>query len=157
MLTARTATQAARFALARQVGLEEPVAAVAPEGLEPSPVPMTPDEILALAEQSAPSVRAAVAATGAAASPSVVSASASGAAGEDLIHRVEQMVAASETRQQQQLALRVSQVLHDVDSQHQADIARIERTVSPVAGLTAQEIQEQRQMLNYLMRVSQTQ
>jgi hypothetical protein len=35
-------------------------------------------------------------------------------------------------------------------------MARIERTVSPVAGVTNEEIQEQRQMLNYLMRVSQT-
>jgi hypothetical protein len=66
------------------------------------------------------------------------------------------MLAASEDRQQRELALRVTQVLRDVDSQHQADMARIERTVSPVAGVTNEEIQEQRQMLNYLMRVSQT-
>lgn len=79
-----------------------------------------------------------------------------GASPEELLRRVEQMLAASESRQQRELALRVSQVLHDVDSQHRADMARIERTVSPVAGLTAAEIQEQRQMLNYLMRVSQT-
>ncbi|MEQ1898753.1 MAG: zf-HC2 domain-containing protein [Vicinamibacterales bacterium] len=78
------------------------------------------------------------------------------AAAEDVLRRVEQMLAASETRQQRELALRVSQVLRDVDSQHRSDMARIERTVSPVAGLTAEEIQEQRQMLNYLMRVSQT-
>lgn len=78
------------------------------------------------------------------------------ATSEELLRRVEQMLAASESRQQRELALRVSQVLHDVDSQHRADMARIERTVSPVAGLTAEEIQEQRQMLNYLMRVSQT-
>ena len=78
------------------------------------------------------------------------------AAAEDVLRRVEQMLTASETRQQRELALRVSQVLRDVDSQHRSDMARIERTVSPVAGLTAEEIQEQRQMLNYLMRVSQT-
>ena len=78
------------------------------------------------------------------------------ATAEDLLRRVEQMLAASESRQQRELALRVSQVLRDVDSQHRSDMARIERTVSPVAGLTAEEIQEQRQMLNYLMRVSQT-
>ena len=84
------------------------------------------------------------------------SAAGSGASPEELLRRVEQMLAASENRQQRELALRVSQVLHDVDSQHRADIARIERTVSPVAGLTAAEVQEQGQMLNYLMRVSQT-
>ena len=78
------------------------------------------------------------------------------AAAEEVMRQVEQMLAASETRQQRELALRVSQVLRDVDSQHRSDMARIERTVSPVAGLTAEEIQEQRQMLNYLMRVSET-
>ena len=78
------------------------------------------------------------------------------AAAEEVMRQVEQMLAASETRQQRELALRVSQVLRDVDSQHRSDMARIERTVSPVAGLTADEIQEQRQMLNYLMRVSET-
>jgi hypothetical protein len=75
---------------------------------------------------------------------------------EGLLRRVEQLLAESEIRQQRELALRVSQVLRDVDSQHRADVERIERTVSPVAGLTAEEIQEQRQMLNYLMRVSRT-
>ncbi|MGE0394308.1 MAG: anti-sigma factor [Vicinamibacterales bacterium] len=94
---------------------------------------------------------------GPAAPAGAVAGSAPGAATTDaVLRKVEQMLAASEERQQRELALRVSQVLHDVDSQHQADMARIERTVSPVAGLTAEEIQEQRQMLNYLMRVSQT-
>jgi len=74
----------------------------------------------------------------------------------EVLQRVEQMLTASEERQQRELALRVSQVLRDVDSQHQADMARIERTVSPVAGLITEEIQQQRQMLNYLMQVSQT-
>ena len=78
------------------------------------------------------------------------------AAAAEVLRQVEQMLAASETRQQRELALRVSQVLRDVDSQHRSDMARIERTVSPVAGLRVEEIQEQRQMLNYLMRVSQT-
>lgn len=94
---------------------------------------------------------------GAAPATGAVAASAPGvAATDDVLRKVEQMLAASEERQHRELALRVSQVLHDVDSQHQADMARIERTVSPVAGLTTEEIQEQRQMLNYLMRVSQT-
>ena len=90
-----------------------------------------------------------------AASPAVAT-GAQPAAAAEVLRQVEQMLAASETRQQRELALRVSQVLRDVDSQHRSDMARIERTVSPVAGLTVEEVQEQRQMLNYLMRVSQT-
>ncbi len=66
VLTAETTAQSSRFALARQVGLAEPVTPVVPAGLDPSPLPMTDGEILATAEASAPSVRAAVASTGAA-------------------------------------------------------------------------------------------
>jgi len=78
------------------------------------------------------------------------------AAADDLIRQMRQMIAASEDRQQRELAFRVSQVLRDVDSQRRADIARIERTVVPMEGVTTEEIQQQRRMLNYLMTVSQT-
>ena len=66
VLQAETSTRAARFALGRQVGEQQPVTPAAPEGLEPTPLPLSDDEVLALAEESSPSVRAARAATGAA-------------------------------------------------------------------------------------------
>ena len=67
VLQAETSTRAARFALARQVGAQQPVTPAAPAGLEPVPLALTDEEVLRLAEESAPRVRAAQAATGAAA------------------------------------------------------------------------------------------
>ena len=67
VLEAETAARSARFALARQVGADQPVIPVAPDGLEPEPLPISEEQVLQLAEQAAPSVRAAVASTRAAA------------------------------------------------------------------------------------------
>ncbi len=74
----------------------------------------------------------------------------------DTLRQVRALLAESEQRQQRELALRVSQMVRDVDSQRRADIAKIERTVSPMEGVTTEELQQQRRMLNYLISVSQT-
>jgi len=66
VLTAETQTRAARFALARQVGEEQPVVPTPPADLEPTPLPLSDGEVLEAAEMSSPAVRAAAAATGAA-------------------------------------------------------------------------------------------
>ena len=63
VLEAETATRSARFALARQVGGDQPVIPVAPESLEPEPLPISDKQVLQLAEEAAPSVRAAAAST----------------------------------------------------------------------------------------------
>ena len=67
VLQAETTARSARFALARQVGADEPLIPVVPPGLEPTPIPMSEEEMLEFAERAAPSVRAAEASTGAAA------------------------------------------------------------------------------------------
>lgn len=51
--------RAARFALGRQIGRAEPVEAAPPGDMEPSPLDMGYEEILAAAEEAAPSVEAA--------------------------------------------------------------------------------------------------
>ena len=66
VLEAETAARSARFALARQVGSDQPVIPVTPDGLEPEPLPISDEEVLRLAEEAAPSVRAAAASTNAA-------------------------------------------------------------------------------------------
>lgn len=76
-------------------------------------------------------------------------------ADERLLAQVRAIVAESERRQQQELALRLTQVMRDVDSQRRVDLSRIERTIGQMEGLTGAQAAEQRQMLNYLMRVSQ--
>lgn len=59
VLSAETATRAARFALGRQIGESGPVVPVRPDDLEPTPIGMSEEEILQLAEAASPSVIAA--------------------------------------------------------------------------------------------------
>ena len=59
VLTAETATRAARFALGRQIGESQPVMPVRPENLEPTPLTLSEQEIIQLAEAASPSVVAA--------------------------------------------------------------------------------------------------
>ena len=88
------------------------------------------------------------AALGAAASP--VSASEA-----QLMARVRTLIDESEQRQHRELALRTAQIFRDFDSQRRVDLEQIHRSVGQIEGQTGAEVREQRQMLNYLMKVSE--
>jgi ribosomal protein L29 len=72
-----------------------------------------------------------------------------------LLARVRTLIEESEQRQQRELALRTAQVVWDFDSQRKVDLAQISRSFGQIEGLTGAEAREQREMLNYLMRVSE--
>lgn len=72
-----------------------------------------------------------------------------------LLARVRVLIEESEERQRRELALRTAQVLRDFDSQRRVDLAQIQRNFGQIEGLTGAEVREQRQMLDYLMRVSE--
>lgn len=72
-----------------------------------------------------------------------------------ILERVRAMIQDSEQRQERELALRTSDVVRDFDAQRRDDLARIERTLGRMDGTTGVEVEQQRQMLNYLVRVSQ--
>lgn len=74
---------------------------------------------------------------------------------EQLLARVRTLIEESERRQQRELAWRTAQVMRDVDSQRQADLAQIQNNFGQIEGLTGAEVREQRQMLNYLIRASE--
>ena len=75
----------------------------------------------------------------------------------DTLRRVRALLDESEKRQQRELALRVAQVMRDVGAQRQADLSKIDRNIGYVQNQTGVEILKQREMVNYLMRVSQRQ
>ena len=77
------------------------------------------------------------------------------AADADMIRRVHALLDETEKRQQRELALRVGEVLRDVNAQRQADLVRIERSLGLVENNLGVEVLKQRQSLNYLMRVNQ--
>ena len=72
-----------------------------------------------------------------------------------ILERVRAMIDESEQRQRRELELRSAEVVRDFDAQRNVDLARIERTLGQMDGTTGAEVAQQRQMLNYLMRVSQ--
>jgi hypothetical protein len=78
-----------------------------------------------------------------------------GAGDAQILERVRAMIQDSEQRQQRELALRTAEVVRDFDAQRRVDLTRIERTLGQMDGTTGVEVEQQRQMLNYLMRVSQ--
>jgi len=73
-----------------------------------------------------------------------------------ILNQVRALIQDSEKRQQQELALRTAEVIRDFDTQRRGDLARIEQTFGQMEGATTTQVEQQRQMLNYLMRVSQT-
>ncbi|MCX6549738.1 MAG: hypothetical protein NTY02_01820 [Acidobacteria bacterium] len=76
---------------------------------------------------------------------------------EAFMARVRQLIEASETRQQRELALRLTQVVRDVDTQRRSDMARVADGIGVLEGRTGAAVAQQREMMNYLMRVSQKQ
>jgi anti-sigma factor RsiW len=74
-----------------------------------------------------------------------------------VLEQVRTLIRDSERRQQQELTLRTAELVKDVDAQRRGDLARIERTFGQMEGNTGVQVEQQRQLLNYLMRVSQRQ
>jgi hypothetical protein len=71
------------------------------------------------------------------------------------LQQVRTLIAESERRQQRELTLRTAEVIRDFDTQRRGDLARIQQTFGRLEGATGAEVEQQRQMLNYLMRVAQ--
>ena len=86
---------------------------------------------------------------GAAAVPTRVTSSADA----ETLRRVRVLLDESEKRQQRELALRVAEVLRDVNRQRQADLVKVDSMQNRLGV----EVLQQRQSLNYFMRVNQRQ
>jgi len=74
-----------------------------------------------------------------------------------LLQQVHALVDESERRQQRELAQRLADVVHDFDTQRRTDLVRFEQGFGQIETLTAQEAARQRNINNYLVRVSQRQ
>ncbi len=62
------------------------------------------------------------------------------------------LIEASERRQQQELALRLTQFNRDLDLQRRADLVRIDQGFGQLEGRTGAEVARQRQMLDLIVR-----
>jgi hypothetical protein len=82
---------------------------------------------------------------------SVLSARASDA---ELLKRMRELLAQSETRQQGELALRIAQVLRDVDAQRVADLSRIQQGLRGIEASVSAEAAGHRELTNYILTSS---
>jgi hypothetical protein len=73
----------------------------------------------------------------------------------DVLRSVRQMIAASETRQEQELARRLSQLLRDVEGTRRVDLDRVQRALAQMQGVSDTTIIRQQQIENHLLRVAQ--
>lgn len=148
---AQMAAAAAIFSLGLSVGLlrsSEAPSATATVAVSPSLAPTEPErvtsgELASLEARLRAEIRLAQGAA-----PPVVS-------GPPALEQVRALIEDSERRQQRELTLRTAEIVRDFDAQRRVDMARMERTVGQMEGTTGAEVQTQRQMLDYLMRVSQ--
>ena len=76
-----------------------------------------------------------------------MSASASDA---EITRRVRALVEDSEKRQQRELALRIAELLRDVNAQRQADLVKIDRTLGTVQYNVGIEVMKTRQQINQM-------
>mgnify|MGYP001607348327 FL=1 len=72
-----------------------------------------------------------------------------------VLRRVSALVRESEERQRRELALRMTDVVRDVDWQRRTDWVRIQQGFGRLEEVTGAGVAQQREMMNYLMRVSQ--
>jgi hypothetical protein len=134
--------------------LTVPIAPLVSVAQSPGNPPPWRGDLTALERQLKSEFRALpVSAAGAAAS--VPRAASAGDA--DVLRRVRALLDESERRQQRELALRVAEVLRDVNSQRQADLMKIDRSLGAVQNNLGVEVMKQRQSLNLLYRASQRQ
>lgn len=74
-----------------------------------------------------------------------------------IMRRVNDLVAQSETRQQQELALRIAQLIRDVDAQRVADLMRIQQGQGRIEAMTTAEAAAHRDLASYLLTSSKQQ
>src|SRR5262245_18833369 len=100
-------------------------------------------------------LRAELRASQASAPPQTVRAASSSDA--ETVRRVRVLLDESEKRQQRELALRIAEVVRDVDTQRRADLRNIDHTLGLVRNDLGVEVMKQRQSLNLWYRASQRQ
>jgi putative zinc finger protein len=69
----------------------------------------------------------------------------------EIIRRVRELLAQSETKQQGELALRISQVIRDVDAQRVSDLAQIQQGFGRIEGSVTAASAAHRDLTNYIL------
>ena len=70
---------------------------------------------------------------------------------EEVLRVVRELLAQSEGRQKSELALRIAQVLRDVDAQRVADLNNLQKGLGRIDANVAEEAQAHRELMNYIL------
>jgi hypothetical protein len=68
---------------------------------------------------------------------------------------VNDLIAASEQRQQREMAYRISEAFGELSAQRQNDLLRVQQGLGQLEGAAGAEALRQRQLINYLLTVSE--
>jgi hypothetical protein len=74
---------------------------------------------------------------------------------DEVLSRVKAMIDQSEGRQRRELALRLTQLVQDFDTQRRADMLNVQQNFGQLEGQTGAEVAQQRELINSLVKVSQ--
>jgi anti-sigma factor RsiW len=74
---------------------------------------------------------------------------------QETLRRIQALIDEAEVRQQRNLALRVAELSRDFDLQRRADLVQIQQGLGQLEGRTEAEVARNRELVNYIMRVSQ--
>jgi hypothetical protein len=110
-------------------------------------------DLTALQQQLEMEFRASQASAGSVAAPAQTTRAAS--PDTETLRRVRVLLDESEKRQQRELALRVAEVLRDVNAQRQADLVKIDRSLGVVSTNAGVDVMKsRRELMDYIQRVS---
>jgi hypothetical protein len=129
-----------------------PAAGVAPAAIAP-----WRDDVAALEQQLRTEIHAEQALLAARIAVAQAPRAAAAATDAAMLRRVDALIEESERRQQRELALRVADLMRELDTQRRADLVKIDRSLGVLQNNTGVEVMKQRELLNYLVRVSQKQ
>ncbi len=73
----------------------------------------------------------------------------------ELLRQMRQLIRDSENRQEESFTVRAAQLVRDAEIQRRVDMAQMQQTLTQLQGTTGEEVRRQREMLNYLVNVSQ--
>ena len=135
----------------RSAGSSSSGAAARPEVAQAGPAnaPWKAD-LTALESQLKKEIRAAQAPAAGSSGPVRGVSAGSPASDADVTRRVRALVEESEKRQQRELALRIAELLRDVNAQRQADLVNIDRTLGVVQNNVGIEVMKNRQQINQM-------
>ncbi len=75
----------------------------------------------------------------------------------EIVRRVRALIDESERRQQRELALRLAELVRDVNTQRQADLVKVDRALGTVENKLGVQVLKNQQQMNYYIRTSQRQ